>query len=36
LTPVASDAYQKVLMMAGHLKQPVDFENVFTNKYPLS
>ena len=33
MTPAASDAYQKVLMMSGHLKQAVAFDNVFTNKY---
>jgi NitT/TauT family transport system substrate-binding protein len=33
MTAVASDAYQKVLLMTGHLKAPVPFDAVFTNKY---
>lgn len=33
MTPAASDAYQKVLMMTGHLKSPVAFDAVLTNKY---
>jgi NitT/TauT family transport system substrate-binding protein len=33
MTAAASDAYQKVLMATGHLKAPVAFDAVFTNKY---
>ena len=33
MTAVASDAYQKVLLKTGHLKSPVAFDAVFTNKY---
>jgi NitT/TauT family transport system substrate-binding protein len=33
MTPAASDAYQKVLLMTGHLKSPVAFDAVFTNQY---
>lgn len=33
MTAAASDAYQRVLMMTGHLKAPVAFDSVFTNKY---
>ncbi|MCC6778383.1 MAG: ABC transporter substrate-binding protein [Hyphomicrobiales bacterium] len=33
MTAAASDAYQKVLLMTGHLKSPVAFDAVFTNKY---
>jgi NitT/TauT family transport system substrate-binding protein len=33
MTAAASDAYQKVLLMTGHLKSPVPFDAVFTNKY---
>jgi len=33
MTAAGSDAYQQVLMMTGHLKTPVAFDAVFTNKY---
>jgi hypothetical protein len=33
MTAVGSDAYQKVLLMTGHLKSPVAFDSVFTNRY---
>ena len=33
MTAAASEAYQKVLLMTGHLKSPVAFDAVFTNKY---
>jgi NitT/TauT family transport system substrate-binding protein len=33
MTAAASDAYQKVLLMTGHLKAPVAFDAVFTNQY---
>jgi NitT/TauT family transport system substrate-binding protein len=33
MTAAASDAYEKVLLMTGHLKSPVPFDAVFTNKY---
>jgi NitT/TauT family transport system substrate-binding protein len=33
MTAAGSDAYQKVLLMTGHLKAPVAFDAVFTNKY---
>jgi hypothetical protein len=33
MTAAASDAYQKVLLMTGHLKSPVAFDAVFTNQY---
>ena len=33
MTAAASDAYQKVLLMTGHLKAPVAFDAVFTNEY---
>ena len=33
MTAAASEAYQKVLLTTGHLKSPVAFDAVFTNKY---
>jgi NitT/TauT family transport system substrate-binding protein len=33
MTPAASDAYQKVLLKTGHLKSPVAFDAVLTNKF---
>ena len=33
MTAAASEAYQKVLLMTGHLTSPVAFDAVFTNKY---
>ena len=33
MTAAASEAYQKVLLMTGHLKSPVAFDSVFTNQY---
>ena len=33
MTAAASDAYQKVLLMTGHLKAPVAFDAVLTNRY---
>jgi NitT/TauT family transport system substrate-binding protein len=33
MTAAGSDAYEKVLLMTGHLKSAVAFDSVFTNKY---
>jgi hypothetical protein len=33
MTAAASDTYQKVLLMTGHLKSPVPFDAVLTNQY---
>ena len=33
MKPEGSDAYQKVLLQTGHLKQAVAFDAVFTNQY---
>jgi len=33
MTAAASEAYQKVLLMTGHLKSAVAFDSVFTNQY---
>jgi len=33
MTAAGSDAYQKVLLQTGHLKQAVAFDSVFTNEY---
>jgi NitT/TauT family transport system substrate-binding protein len=33
MTAAGSDAYEKVLLMTGHIKSPVAFDSVFTNKY---
>ena len=33
MTAAASEAYQKVLIQTGHLKAPVAFDAIFTNRY---
>ena len=33
MSAAGSDAYQKVLLQTGHLKETVAFDAVFTNRY---
>jgi hypothetical protein len=33
MTAAGSEAYQKVLLQTGHLKERVAFDSVFTNQY---
>jgi hypothetical protein len=33
MSAAGSDAYQKVLLQKGHLKETVAFDAVFTNRY---